>query len=49
MCVSSAISFIKLVNCKDLSKLTEYLIVGHQLILKNNKGQKMVFIAQDWD
>ena len=34
---------------KALPEFNRYYIVGHQLILKNKKGEKMIFIAQDWD
>ncbi len=35
--------------CKLLPDYQYYKIAKHQLTLKNAKGNKMVFIAQDWD
>jgi heat shock protein HslJ len=32
-----------------LPKMNNYKISGHQLTLSNKEGDKMVFIAQDWD
>jgi heat shock protein HslJ len=34
---------------KILNSITNYKIIGHQLTLSNKNGDKMVFIAQDWD
>ena len=34
---------------KSLSKTYSYIIKGHTLTLINEKNEKMVFVAQDWD
>ena len=34
---------------KQLPEMTTYKIDNHRLILSNSKGEKMVFVAQDWD
>ena len=34
---------------KSLSKTYSYIIKGHTLTLLNDKNEKMVFVAQDWD
>ena len=34
---------------KALPKMTNYSVAGHRLTLTNEKGDKMVFVAQDWD
>ena len=34
---------------KQLPEMTTYKIDNHRLTLTNTKGEKMVFVAQDWD
>jgi heat shock protein HslJ len=34
---------------KDLEKMTNYEVDGHYLTLSNARGQKMKFVAADWD
>lgn len=34
---------------KALPKITNYSVAGHRLTLTNEKGDKMEFVAQDWD
>ena len=34
---------------KELPSFNSYSIDGHKLILENSKGEKMEFVAQDWD
>jgi heat shock protein HslJ len=34
---------------KKLPEIKSYSIVNHQLIMEDDKGNKMVFVAQDWD
>lgn len=34
---------------KTFEKMTRYSVKGHELTLSDNKGNKMKFIAKDWD
>lgn len=34
---------------KEIATITNFKVEGHKLILKASKGEKMEFIAQDWD
>jgi heat shock protein HslJ len=34
---------------KEISTITNFKVEGHKLILISSKGEKMEFIAQDWD
>lgn len=34
---------------KSLPTMTQYTVEGHFLTLKNSKGEKMKFVAADWD
>lgn len=34
---------------KEISSINNYKIEGHKLLLTSSKGEKMEFIAQDWD
>ena len=34
---------------KSLEQFNSYLLEGQKLILKNEKNEKIVFVAQDWD
>jgi len=34
---------------KDISSFNKFTIEGHKLILSSTNGEKMEFVAQDWD
>jgi heat shock protein HslJ len=34
---------------KDISLFNKFRVDGHKLILTSNEGEKIEFIAQDWD